>query len=48
MKYEQTIGGKVWKLKGNIMRSRFQEKAKELVDVDAPNLWDAINNDYLI
>ena len=38
VKSEQTISGRVWKLKENNMKTRFQEKVKELVDVDAPNL----------
>ena len=29
-----------WKLKGNNMKARFQERFKELVDVDAPILWN--------
>ena len=38
VKNEQTIR-RVWKLKEN-MKTRFQERVKELVDVDAPNLWN--------
>ena len=40
VKNEQTIRRRVWKLKENNMKTRFQERAKELVDVDAPNLWN--------
>ena len=29
------------------MRVRFQERVKELFDVEAPNLWNAIKNGIL-
>ena len=29
---------RVWRLKENNMRARFQERVKELVDVDLPNI----------
>ena len=38
VKNKQTIKKRVWKLKENSTKTRFQERAKELVDVDAPNL----------
>ena len=34
-KNEQSIGRKVWELKGNNMKRRFQERVKKLVDVYA-------------
>ena len=42
VKNEQTIGRRVWKLKENNIKARFQERVKKLVDVDAPNLWNTI------
>ena len=38
VKNEQTNKKRVWKLKENNMKTRFQERVKKLVDVDAPNL----------
>ena len=38
VKNEQTNKKRVWKLKENNMKTRFQERVKNLVDVDAPNL----------
>ena len=40
VKNKETINirKRVWKLKENNMKTRFQERVKELVDVDAPNL----------
>ena len=35
---EQTFGRTVWKLKENNMKAKFQERVRELIDVDAPNL----------
>ena len=46
MKNEQTIK-RVWKLKENNIKTRFQERVKELVDVDAPNLWNTFKNSML-
>ena len=40
VKNEQTITRRVSKLKENKMKTRFQERVKELVDVIAPNLWN--------
>ena len=47
LKNEQTIRRKVWKLKENSMKRRFQERVKELVHVDAPNLWNTFKNSML-
>ena len=49
VKNEQTINIKkrVWKLKENKMKSRFQEREKELVDVDAPYLRSTFKNSML-
>ena len=47
VKNEQTIKKKVWKLKENNMKTRFQETVKELDDVDAPNLWNTFKNNML-
>ena len=30
-----------------LMRARFQERVTELVDVDAPNIWNAFKNGIL-
>ena len=46
MKNEQTIR-RVWKLKENNTKTRFQERVKELFDVDAPNLWNTFKNSIL-
>ena len=37
---KKTIRRRVWKLKKNNMKARFQERVKKLADVDAPNLWN--------
>ena len=47
MKNEQTIGRRVWKLKENNIKARFQEKIKKLVDVDAPTLWNTFKNSMM-
>ena len=47
VKNKQTIGRRVWKLKKNNMKTRFQEKVKKLVDVDATNLWNIVKNSML-
>ena len=47
VKIEQTIRRRIWKLKKNKMKARFQERVKELVNVDAPNLWNTIKNGML-
>ena len=44
MKNEQTIRRRVWKLKESNTKTRFQERVKELVDVDAPNLCNTLKN----
>ena len=46
MKNEQIVR-MVWKLKENIMRARFQERVKKLVEVNIPNIWNAFKNDIL-
>ena len=46
VKNEQTFR-RVWKLKENSMKAIFQERVKELVDVDAPNLWNTFKNSTL-
>ena len=40
VKSEQTMKRRVWKLNENNMKTRFQKRVKELVDVDALNLWN--------
>ena len=47
VKNEQTIRRRIWKLKKNNMKTGFQERFKELVDVDAPNLWNTFKNRML-
>ena len=47
MKNEQTVRRIVWKLNENNIKARFQERVKELVDVDAPNIWNAFKNGIL-
>ena len=47
VKNERTIRRRVWKLKDNNMKKRFQERVKELVDVDAPNLWNTFKKSML-
>ena len=46
VKNEQTFR-RVWELKENNMKTKFQERVKELVDVDAPNLWNTFKNSML-
>ena len=46
VKNEQ-IFRRVWKLKENNMKTKFQERARELVDVDVPNLWNTFKNSML-
>ena len=43
MKNKQTEERRVWKLKENNMKERFQERLKEWVIVDAPNVCNAFN-----
>ena len=38
---------RVWKLKENNIKTKFQERVKELVDVDARNLWNTFKNGML-
>ena len=47
VKNEQTIGRGVWKMMKNNTKTRFQEKVKELVDVDAPNLCNTFKESML-
>ena len=49
VKNEQTFRRRVWKLKENNMKTNFQERVRELVDVDvdAPNLWNTFKNSML-
>ena len=47
MKNEQTFRRRVSKLKENNMKTKFQERVRELVDVDAPNLWNSFKNSML-
>ena len=44
---KQAIRRRVWKLKENNIKTRFQERVKELVDVDAPNLLHTFKNSML-
>ena len=43
---KQTVR-RVWKLKENNMKTRFQERGKKLVDANAPNLWNTFKNGML-
>ena len=45
--YLKFIKRGVWKLKENNIKTRFQKRVKELVDVDAPNLWNTFKNSML-
>ena len=47
VKNEQTIRRRIWKLKENNLKIKFQERVKKLVDVDAPNLWNTFKNSML-
>ena len=38
VKSEQTVRKRIWKLNENNMRARFQERVKDLVDVDVPDI----------
>ena len=38
VKNEQTIRSRVWKLKENNMKARFQERVKKVVNVNAPDI----------
>ena len=44
VKNKQTIKRRVRKSKENNMKTRFQHRVKELVDADAPNLWNTFKN----
>ena len=46
VKNEQTIK-RVWKLKKNKIKTRFQDRVKESVDVDAPNLRNIFKKWYI-
>ena len=46
VKNKQTIRS-VWKLKENNIKTKLQERVKELVDVDAANLWNTFKNSML-
>ena len=39
VKSQETVVRRIWKLKETNMKTRFQERVKELVDVDTPNLY---------
>ena len=47
VKNEQTVKKMVQKLNENNMKTKFQERVKELVDVDAPSLWHTFKNSML-
>ena len=47
MNNEQIFTRKVWKLKENNIKARFQERVKELINVNAPNLWNIFKNGML-
>ena len=38
---EQTVS-RIWKLKENSIKARFQDKVEELVDVDALDIWNTL------
>ena len=44
VKNKQAVRRSVGKLKEKNMKPRFQEKVKELIDVDATNLWNTFTN----
>ena len=47
LKNKQTFRKRVWKLKEYNMKTKFQERVKELVDVDASNLRNTFKNSTL-
>ena len=47
VKSKQVFRSRVWKLKENNRKTRFQERVQELVNVDAPNLWNTFKNSML-
>ena len=47
VKNKQTFRWRIWKLKENNMKTRFQERPKQLVDVDTPNLWNTFKDRIL-
>ena len=47
VKNEQSFRRRVWEWKENNMKTKFQERVRELVDVDAPNLWNTFKNSML-
>ena len=47
VKKELTIRRRVWKLKENNMKTKFQQRVKKLVDIDALNLWNTFKNSML-
>jgi len=44
---ERTVKRKVWMLKDDNMREKFEEKSEELVDVNAKNLWKSFRDGLL-
>ena len=44
---EERTFRRVWKLKENNNKTKFQERVRELVDVDAPNLWNTFKYSML-
>ena len=39
VKNRQPVTRKVWKFQDNNTKSRFQERVKEMIKVEAPNIW---------
>jgi len=44
MKQESVVKRRVWKLKNGDMRKRFEERVEELVNFEAPDMWDSYKN----
>jgi len=44
---ERTVRRRVWKLKDHATRVNFEERARELIDVDARNLWKSFKDGLL-
>ena len=47
VKNKQTIRRRVWRLKENNIKTKFQERFEVYVDADAPNLWNTFKNSML-
>ena len=48
VKNKQTTRRRVWRLKENNIKTKFYKRVKELINVDAPDLWNIIKNSMLL